>query len=88
MCATVTRAVIHALAFNESSTYGVNGVDEIDTSHIRRHWLARKKCDSHLARRHASLKSTVTDRFGFQGSTSMPRGDYWLQIWGKGSEKL
>ena len=34
------------------------------------------------------LKSTVTDRFGFQGSTSMPRGDYLLQIWGKGSEKL
>ena len=34
------------------------------------------------------LKLTVTDRSGFQGSTSMPRGDYWLQIWGKGSEKL
>ena len=36
MRATVTRAVIHALAFNESSTYGVNGMNEIDTSHIVR----------------------------------------------------
>lgn len=36
MRATITRAVVHALAFNESSTNGVNGVDEIDTSHIVR----------------------------------------------------
>lgn len=42
MRATVARAVIHALAFNESSTYGVNGMDEIDTSHISSA-LAREK---------------------------------------------
>ena len=54
MRASVTRAVVNALTFDHSSADGVNGVNEIDTSHIRRHWLARKKCDSHLARRHAS----------------------------------
>ena len=36
MRASVTRAVVNALTFDHSSADGVNGVNEIDSSHIVR----------------------------------------------------